>query len=112
VWADLGLAFTVPPAAFRPPPAVESAVVRVAFRSAPRVPVDDPAGFAHVVKAAFAQRRKMLANGLRSGFPHLPAAEIAARLGRAGLDGRRRAETLDLAEFARLARFFVAPEPA
>jgi 16S rRNA (adenine1518-N6/adenine1519-N6)-dimethyltransferase len=112
VWADVAFAFAVAPGAFRPPPAVESAVVQVTFRAAPRVPVDDPAGFVRVVKAAFAQRRKMLANGLRSGFPHLSPAEVAARLRRAELDGRRRAETLDLQEFARLARFFVAPEPA
>jgi 16S rRNA (adenine1518-N6/adenine1519-N6)-dimethyltransferase len=112
VWADVALGFVVPPEAFRPPPAVESAVVHVRFRAAPRVPVDDPAAFIRVVKAAFAQRRKMLANTLRAGFPHLGAAGVAARLDRAAVDGHRRAETLDLQEFARLARFFAGPEPA
>ena len=109
-WADLALLFTVPPGGLPAPPAVDSAVVRAAFRAAPRVPLDDPAGFVRLVKAAFAQRRKTLANALRSGFPALGAAAVAQRLAAAAIDGRRRAETLSLEEFARLARFFVAPE--
>lgn len=112
VWADVDLLFVVPPAAFRPPPAVESAVVRAAFRASPRVPIGDPAAFVRVVKAGFAQRRKTLANALRAGFRGLGAAGVEAALARAGIDGRRRAETLTLPEFARLAQFFVAPEAA
>jgi 16S rRNA (adenine1518-N6/adenine1519-N6)-dimethyltransferase len=111
-WADLALLFVVPPGAFRPPPAVDSAVVRAAFRASPRVPLGDPAAFVRLVKAAFAQRRKTLANSLRSGFPRLGAAGIEAALGAAGIEGRRRAETLTLEEFARLARSFVAPDAA
>jgi 16S rRNA (adenine1518-N6/adenine1519-N6)-dimethyltransferase len=112
VWADVRLLFTVPPGAFRPPPAVESAVIQATFRSAPRVPLADPATFVRVVKAGFAQRRKTLANALRAGFPALGAEGIAARLTASGLDGRRRAETLSLDEFAQLSRIFVPSEPA
>ncbi len=112
VWAEVTLLFTVLPEAFRPPPAVDSAVVRAAFLPTPRVPIGDGAAFTRVVKVAFAQRRKTLANTLRAGFPALGAAGVAARLERAGLDGRRRAETLDLQEFARLARFFAPHEAA
>jgi 16S rRNA (adenine1518-N6/adenine1519-N6)-dimethyltransferase len=112
VWADLALLFTVPPGAFRPPPAVESAVVRTAFRATPRVPLADPAAFVRLVKAAFAHRRKTLANALRAGFPALGAAAVEQRLAAAGIDGRRRAETLGLEEFGRLAPFFVVPEAA
>jgi 16S rRNA (adenine1518-N6/adenine1519-N6)-dimethyltransferase len=111
-WADLALLFGVPPGAFRPPPAVESAVIQAAFRASPRVAIADPAAFLRVVVAGFAQRRKTLANALRAGFPRLGAAGIAARLAEAGVDGHRRAETLTLEEFARLARFFAAPEAA
>jgi 16S rRNA (adenine1518-N6/adenine1519-N6)-dimethyltransferase len=111
-WADLALLFAVPPAAFRPPPAVESAVVRAAFRAAPRVPLDDPASFVRLVKAAFAQRRKTLANALRGAWPALGAAAVAERLAAAGIDGRRRAETLTLEEFGRLAPFFAVREAA
>ncbi len=111
-WADLAPVVTVPPGAFRPPPAVESTVVQAVFRAAPRVPVDDPAAFVRLVKAAFAQRRKTLANALRAGFPELGPAGVARGLGTAGVDGGRRAETLDLEEFSRLARSFVAPDAA
>lgn len=111
-WADLALLFTVPPQAFRPPPAVESAVVSARFHAARHVPLDDAAGFVRLVKAAFAQRRKTLANTLRAGFPALGGPAVSRRLAAAGIDGQRRAETLSLDEFARLARFFVATEPA
>jgi 16S rRNA (adenine1518-N6/adenine1519-N6)-dimethyltransferase len=111
-WADLALLFMVPPGAFRPPPAVDSAVVQATFRSSPGAPIGDEAAFVRCVKAAFAQRRKTLANALRSGFPRLGAAGVAARLSQAGIDGRRRAETLTLAEFARLAQVFAGHDAA
>lgn len=112
LWADVELVRVVPPAAFRPPPAVESAVVRAVFRPAPRVPVADVRLFARLVTAGFAQRRKTLANALRgAGFPG-GAEGVAATLAEAGVDGQRRAETLSLEEFARLAQFFAPREPA
>jgi 16S rRNA (adenine1518-N6/adenine1519-N6)-dimethyltransferase len=111
-WAELALLFVVPPRAFRPPPAVESAIVRAVFRATPSVPIADPAAFVRVVKAGFAQRRKTLANALRAGFPGLGAAGVEAGLTEAGIDGRRRAETLSLPEFARLAHFFAGSEAA
>ncbi|HZS31782.1 MAG TPA: 16S rRNA (adenine(1518)-N(6)/adenine(1519)-N(6))-dimethyltransferase RsmA [Methylomirabilota bacterium] len=105
LWADLALVTPVPPAAFRPPPAVESAVVAARFRRAPRVPVEDPVAFAHVVRAAFGQRRKTLWNALRGGgYGGAGGGPLARALAEAGIDGGRRAETLTLAEFARLAR--------
>ena len=106
VWADLRIVERVPPSAFRPPPAVDSAVIQARFHREPRPPLDDPARFAQVVKMAFAQRRKTLWNGLRAGFP---APAVAAALVAAGIDGGRRAETLGLEEFARLARFLGRP---
>jgi 16S rRNA (adenine1518-N6/adenine1519-N6)-dimethyltransferase len=63
-----------------------------------------------VVRAAFGQRRKSLANALRAGG--YPVARVGAALEGAGIDGRRRAETLDLGEFARLAHLLGRPEPA
>jgi 16S rRNA (adenine1518-N6/adenine1519-N6)-dimethyltransferase len=102
LWADVSQLEVVPPAAFRPPPAVESAVIRARFRSAPRVPVPDEAAFARLVRAAFGQRRKTLANALRGGGLG-PPSSLAVALDVAGIDGGRRAETLGLAEFARLA---------
>jgi 16S rRNA (adenine1518-N6/adenine1519-N6)-dimethyltransferase len=101
-WADVARILSVPAAAFRPPPAVESAVIRATFRPASRVPLEDEAAFARLVRAAFGQRRKTLANALRGGG--LGSAQfVASALDRAVIDGGRRAETLTLAEFARLA---------
>ena len=69
---------------------------------APPVPVADPARFATVVRAAFGQRRKSLANALAAGLSlgaERPAGSARPPRSHPG----RRAETLSLAEFARLA---------
>jgi len=107
VACDVRLAFAVPPGAFRPPPQVDSAVLHLRVRAEPPVPVDDPAGFRRVVLAAFGQRRKSLANALSAGLGI--AVERARGLAAAaGVDPARRAETLSLAEFARVAAQFSA----
>jgi 16S rRNA (adenine1518-N6/adenine1519-N6)-dimethyltransferase len=100
---EVRLAFTVPPGAFRPPPRVESAVIHLRARRAPPVAVDDPARLRAVVLAAFGQRRKSLANALASGLG-LRAERARAMCDAAGIDPGRRAETLSLGEFARLAQ--------
>jgi 16S rRNA (adenine1518-N6/adenine1519-N6)-dimethyltransferase len=87
--------FTIGPGAFRPPPKVDSAVVRLVPRAAP-LAIDDEATFARVVAAAFAQRRKTLRNGLKG----LLTAEAIAAL---GIDPGTRAEQLPLEDFVRLA---------
>jgi 16S rRNA (adenine1518-N6/adenine1519-N6)-dimethyltransferase len=87
--------FTVGPGAFRPPPQVDSAIVRVTPRRAP-FPIADLARFDEVVKLAFGQRRKTLANALRA----VAGREVFAR---AGIDPRARGETLSAEQFARLA---------
>ena len=96
------LAFSVPPGAFSPPPQVDSAVLHLVTHRAPPVPVADPDRFAAVVRAAFGQRRKSLANALAAGLGL--GTERARRLCEAAsIDPGRRAETLSLADFARLA---------
>jgi 16S rRNA (adenine1518-N6/adenine1519-N6)-dimethyltransferase len=65
--------------------------------------VDDPARLRAVVLAAFGQRRKSLANALASGLG-LAAERARAMCDAAGIEPGRRAETLSLAEFARLAQ--------
>ncbi len=87
--------FTVPPGAFHPPPKVDSAVVRLTPHATPPVSVRDPEAFARVVQAAFAQRRKTLRNSLKG----MVSAEAMSAL---GIDPVRRAETLNLQEFAAL----------
>ena len=102
LYCDVRIAFHVPPGAFRPPPKVESGVVHLASRPEPRVPVADARRFQVVVRAAFAQRRKMLANALAGGLGI--AADTVRRVAEdVGIDPGRRAETLEIEEFARLA---------
>jgi 16S rRNA (adenine1518-N6/adenine1519-N6)-dimethyltransferase len=102
LYCDVRIAFSVPPGAFRPPPKVESGVVHLAVRPEPCVPIADASRFHIVVRAAFAQRRKMLANALAGGLGI--AADAVRRVAEdVGIDPGRRAETLEIEEFARLA---------
>jgi len=91
----------VPPGAFTPPPKVNSAIVRMMPLPADRLRARDDQQFATIVTAGFGQRRKTLSNTLK---PYLPAAAIEAL----GIDPKRRAETLSLEEFIRLADASVA----
>jgi 16S rRNA (adenine1518-N6/adenine1519-N6)-dimethyltransferase len=88
--------FDVPPEAFTPPPKVNSAIVRVTPLDANRLRAKDDKRFAAIVTAGFGQRRKTLGNTLK---PFLTAYQITA----CGIDPVRRAETLSVAEFVRLA---------
>jgi 16S rRNA (adenine1518-N6/adenine1519-N6)-dimethyltransferase len=98
---DVRVALRVPPGAFRPPPRVDSAVVHLRVLADPHVPLTDERRFRTLVRAAFAQRRKTLANALAAGLA-LPVEAVRAATVAAGIDPRRRAETLTLQEFARL----------
>jgi 16S rRNA (adenine1518-N6/adenine1519-N6)-dimethyltransferase len=100
--ADIERVLTLPPGAFRPPPKVTSAVVRLRFHE-PSADVGDPTVFERLVRGVFLQRRKTLSNALR------PVADSLGRsapqlLEGAGIDPSRRPETLSLEEMARLAR--------
>jgi 16S rRNA (adenine1518-N6/adenine1519-N6)-dimethyltransferase len=96
----------LPPGAFRPPPRVHSAVVRLVYHP-PDPPVGDPEVFDLLVRSIFLQRRKMLNNALEP-FAALHATDAASALLAADIDGRRRPETLNLAELGRLADIFVS----
>lgn len=102
--ADVRRLLTLPPGAFRPQPKVHSAVVRLSFR-APAVAVGDEEAFARMVRSMFTQRRKTLANALKP-FAESAGRPAAVALTTAGIDARRRPETLQLTELARLADAF------
>lgn len=105
--ADVDVPHHVPAGAFTPPPDVESAVVRLEFRAAPKADPGDEALFRRVVKGAFAQRRKTLGNALKAA--RIAEAEaLAAAFAEAGIDPGRRAETLSVPEFAALSRALAA----
>lgn len=100
--ADVARLLTLPPGAFRPPPKVTSAVIRLRFR-APAAEVGSQAAFERVVRGVFLQRRKTLANAfapVASSFGR-SAAEVIER---AGLDPSKRPQELTVGEIARLAR--------
>ncbi len=97
---------TLPPGAFRPAPRVHSAVVRLTYHP-PDPQVRDAALFDQMVRSIFLQRRKMLTNAL-AAFAAGHGRDAGAALGAAGIDGRRRPETLDLAELGRLADVFAS----
>jgi len=102
--------FALPPGAFRPPPKVHSALVRLRFHP-PEPAAQDEAVFESVVKAAFTHRRKILANALLGwpGGERLPPADA---LRRAGLDAGRRPETLTIPEWVRLADVYASWSPS
>jgi 16S rRNA (adenine1518-N6/adenine1519-N6)-dimethyltransferase len=87
--------------AFYPSPQVDSAVVRIDLDGPPVVEVDDVDSFFEVVRAGFAQRRKQLRNALSAELA-LPASEVAQALSRAGVDPKRRAQTLSIEEWAKV----------
>ena len=98
-YAEARLVCAVPPSAFRPPPKVRSAVVRLTPRERPAVDAPDRDAFFAVVRAGFAAPRKQLRNSLSRGLGIAPDAG-GDLLERAGIDGRRRPATLSLPEWA------------
>lgn len=90
----------LPPGAFHPPPKIHSVVLRFDLLPTPDFGGIDGAAFDRLVRLGFQQRRKMLSNTLGAG---LGKPRALALLHAAGIDPSRRAETLDLAEWRRLA---------
>lgn len=91
------------PAVFWPRPNIDSAIVRIDTHAAPPVDVPSRALFFRVVKAGFSMKRKQLKNSLSGGL-QIRSAIIRDLLRAAEIDPQRRAETLSLAEWARLTR--------
>ena len=88
--------FVIPPGAFRPVPKVDSAFVRLVPLGAAKPAIADEALFGRVVAAAFGQRRKTLRNALAS----ICGEEMLRAV---GIDPSIRGETLDVADYVRLA---------
>lgn len=95
--------FTVPAGAFRPPPKVDSAVLRLRPLTAPLIPDAAAPAFRRFTVGLFGFRRKQLVRGLRE-LTAAPAAEASAWLRRAGLAETARPQELAPADFARLFR--------
>ena len=98
------LALTVPPESFVPAPKVWSAVVQLRRRTQPPQTLVDERAFFKVVRAAFAQRRKVLANSLCTAFAgELDKAQLNGILQSLGFPITVRGEELSMEDFARLA---------
>ncbi len=100
----------IPAGAFYPAPKVDSAVVRLDRLAEPAAAGVTAEAFFRVARAGFSQPRKQLRNSLASGMGMAPA-QVEAWLAAAGIDPRRRAETLTLAEWGAVTRIR-ADEPA
>jgi 16S rRNA (adenine1518-N6/adenine1519-N6)-dimethyltransferase len=109
-YADVAVVAKVGAGSFVPPPKVDSTVVKLTplAGALPRSPIADERHYSAVVHAAFGQRRKTLRNALRAVFPE---EGVDAALRATGIDGVRRGETLDIAEFAAIAAVIPSLQP-
>lgn len=99
--ANTELVMSVPASAFKPPPKVESSVIRLTPRAAPLVGADKLVGFRVFVQAAFGQRRKQMQRALRT-IRGMSSVEAGAVLERAGIDPAARPEVISPERFAAL----------
>jgi 16S rRNA (adenine1518-N6/adenine1519-N6)-dimethyltransferase len=103
--------FRVPPEAFRPPPRVDSAVIRLNSLAEPAVAEAEQEAFFQIVRAGFRSPRKQLRNALPSGI-WLPPEQAPAILEEAGIDPMRRPGTLDVGEWLTLLRAYERARPS
>ena len=101
-YCEVEQVISVPKEVFVPRPKVDSAVLKLTIRKETPVDLIDEKAFFACIKAGFGQRRKTLLNSL-TGTYGLSKDEIRAILEKAGIDPVRRAETLDMNDFADIA---------
>ena len=100
--ARVRIAFAVPPDAFEPVPAVDSAVIVVEpYDADDRLDPDEEDELWRLVQASFRERRKMLHNVLARQLPFEPA-QVTAALAAVGIDPERRPQTLAVGEWLAL----------
>lgn len=92
--------FIIPAEAFRPKPKVDSAVIHMGIRKTPKVIVANETLFFKIIRAGFSQRRKTISNALKTLMPDIKDFLIDT-----GINPVRRAETLSMDEFAKLADY-------
>jgi 16S rRNA (adenine1518-N6/adenine1519-N6)-dimethyltransferase len=95
----------VPAASFNPPPKVDSVILRLDVYSQPPIEVSDIAGFFDIVVHGFSSPRKQLRNALAHSLG-MPPGQAAILLEKAGIESKRRAETLSLEEWRELWKGF------
>ena len=103
-YAEATFIATLSPENFYPAPKVDSALLKLTMRENPKVAVENEELFFTVVRTAFRTRRKMLKNALVRGR-FAPDEVLTTAFAELGIAPQRRAETLDITEFAALANF-------
>jgi 16S rRNA (adenine1518-N6/adenine1519-N6)-dimethyltransferase len=102
LFADVEMIRSVPPGAFQPPPRVVSIILRLRRKRERLLPDSDIPAFFDLAHAAFAHRRKTLANSLAL-HTHAPKANVETWLATQNVQGSLRAESLSLQDYAHLA---------
>jgi 16S rRNA (adenine1518-N6/adenine1519-N6)-dimethyltransferase len=107
MFADVRPLLDVPSESFYPKPKVESMVIKGVFFEKPAMELLDEDFFFRLVKASFAQRRKMLMNNLKKSklLEGTSESSITEALRLAGIDGQRRGETLTKEEYGYLSNY-------
>jgi 16S rRNA (adenine1518-N6/adenine1519-N6)-dimethyltransferase len=95
----------VPAASFYPPPKVDSVILRLDIYSQPPIEVSDVASFFDIVMHGFSAPRKQIRNSLAHSLG-MPPSQVASLLEKAGIEAKRRAETLSLEEWRELWKIF------
>ena len=96
---------------FYPAPDVDSAVLSITLYPQPLIATEELDAFFRLARAGFSQKRKTLRNTLTAGLG-LPAVQAESLLTAAGIDPRRRAETLSIAEWGRLTDVWKRTQPS
>ena len=95
----------VPAASFFPPPKVDSVILRLDVYSQPPIEISDVTGFFDMVMHGFSSPRKQLRNSLAHSL-EMPPDQVASLLEKAGIEAKRRAETLSMEEWRELWKVF------
>ena len=96
---------TVGAGCFYPAPKVDSAILKIDVYPKPIVTTEDITGFFDIVRAGFSANRKQLPNSLSNGLK-VPKTDVIPLLEQAGIDPKRRAETLTIDEWGGLYKVF------
>jgi 16S rRNA (adenine1518-N6/adenine1519-N6)-dimethyltransferase len=102
--AEVDVPLRFAPGAFSPPPTVSSGLLRARFLERPRAEVPALPDFERLLQTAFARRRRTLENNLQDSY-----ANLKEHLRLVNIEGSRRAETLSVVDFARLAKSLSRP---
>ena len=95
--------FNVSAGSFMPAPKIDSTVMKITLHQSPPYEVSDEAILRRVIRGAFAQRRKTLANSLSGEFSHIGKQRITEIITACGFDENIRGERLDIADMVKIA---------